>query len=47
MKKLFKKTLLISALTALCTFFATSASAATAVSLWDQPRIPESLIIEE
>jgi hypothetical protein len=47
MKKLFRKSLIISALTALCVLFAASSSAATQISIWEQPRIPESLIIEE
>ncbi|QOR33867.1 hypothetical protein IMX26_10205 [Clostridium sp. 'deep sea'] len=47
MKKLFKKSLIISALTALCVLFAASSSAATLISVWDQPKIPKSLIIEE
>lgn len=47
MKKLLGKSLLISVLTALCMFFAQSASAATAITIFEQPRIPESLIIED
>ena len=47
MKNIFKKSLIISVLTSICVLFAASASAATVISVWDQPKIPKSLIIEE